>query len=129
MLRCGGKELSVRAYLEVTRLTVVESSIRGARRFPSLDTDLRCFEDSAMLIVISSADFHQFGIQIEDAIAFSHEYKNDLEFLRNFPGVDWMFIDFGATLESAYDGRMRFPSELVRSWGNLGVDICLSLYP
>jgi hypothetical protein len=81
---------------------------------------------------VSAADA-SFEEQTRDAISFLGQHQKDLELLKHIDTLESAYLDFG------YECRLNdtsvcvqgdfLPSELLSLAGNLGIGICLSLYP
>ena len=127
MLRISGGELNVDALVASTCLTSEAIHRRGDPRHSTRPGGKR-FKTSGASFVVSEADFDQFRIQNEDAIAFLSENKQELQTLMAFPGIEDGCLDFGIFFRDVPAQCDHFPAELVAIAGVLGLGIELSQY-
>jgi hypothetical protein len=77
---------------------------------------------------VSAAGFDQLDQQIEDAIAFLHEHKKDVDRLMALPSACGL-LDFGVSQKYSGTQFGRFSAELVCLAGKAGLGLELSMYP
>ncbi|HTU34940.1 MAG TPA: hypothetical protein VMF66_14155 [Candidatus Acidoferrum sp.] len=85
--------------------------------------------DSGFHADVSAADFSDLHGQIADAIEFVEQNRGELARLVNFPGVESVSVDFGIQDRDVPFQHERFPSNLVRMLGSLGICLEFTLYP
>jgi hypothetical protein len=76
-------------------------------------------------VAVSEADFTGLDTQIRDAIEFLRRNKAGLAGLRDAEAC----LDFGVERRDVAVQTVRFPAELLRLAGTLGISIEVSLYP
>ncbi len=129
ILRAGGKGVDVDALL--SQISMAPDSIwrSGEQRYPKSATNQKTNEHSGVRFLASGAEFSEFRKQIEEATAFLRENQNDIRGLMAFPGVEGVVLDFGAEIHPPGCASFTFPPELSAIAGNLGLSLCLSVYP
>ena len=86
-----------------------------------------------MSIETSKADFDNLKKQIADTIRYLKRNKDKLTHIALTKGIDDAVLDFGIDLR--IDNKKvgcqsdKFPSELLKLAGDLGIDIEFSIYP
>jgi hypothetical protein len=80
-------------------------------------------------VVASEADFSNVQVQIADAIHFLEQNQAELARLVGFPGVENLSLDFGIEERDVAAQSERFPPNLLRIVGNLGIWLEFTLYP
>jgi len=129
ILRASGKNFDVEQFVNDCSVKPIAIWHKGDPRFPKSNPDGKRHEDSGANFEISSADFSELEIQIEDARIFFKENEDIVCRLRNFPGVESVTADFGAEIHPPGWYCFTFPSDLLVLIGRLGVEISLSVYP
>lgn len=129
ILRAGGKDFDVDALLSQISITPDSFWRRGEKHYPKSATNQKTNEHSGVRFLASGADFSEFRKQIEEATAFLLENQNDIRVLMAFPGVEGAVLDFGAEIHPPGWASFTFPPELSGVAGNLGLSLCLSVYP
>ncbi len=76
-------------------------------------------------VAVSEVDFMSLDIQIRDAIEFLSRNTDGLASLRDVDAC----LDFGVERRDVAVQTVRFPPELIRLAGTLGMAIEVSLYP
>ena len=88
---------------------------------------------SGLSIKVSDADFNNLTQQIKDTIDFLKENKDKLWHISQTSEVEHATLDFGIELRIDFQKVVyqfeRFPNELLKLAGDLGLEIELSLYP
>jgi hypothetical protein len=129
VLRVGGPEFDVDAYLKQSTLRPHDVFRKGERRSK---TSSRINEESGFTVTASDADFENLPGQIRDTIIFLREHASELSTLRNFLGVAGIRVDFG--FNNRVDGQECavqvdvFPAELLKLCGEFGIDLLISQY-
>jgi hypothetical protein len=132
ILSIVGKELDVDGFIQKSGLEPYKTFYKGEPRLRTKpDGEKRAF--SGLSIETSNADFNQLDVQISDTIAFLKANKEKLQHIVTTKEVDHATLDFGIELRIDYDRVVyqfdRFPAELLRLAGGLGIDLEISLYP
>lgn len=78
---------------------------------------------------VSAADFSNLQDQIADAVQFVEQNQGELARLVGFPGVENVSVDFGVEERDVVAQSERFPPNLLRMLGNLGISLEITLYP
>jgi hypothetical protein len=129
IFRAGGKDFDVDALLSQISMAPDSFWHRGEKRYPLSATNKKTSEHSGVRFLASGAEFSEFRKQIEDAIAFLHKNEIDIKVLMAFPGIEGAVLDFGAEIHPPGWASFTFPPELSGVAGNLGISLCLSVYP
>ena len=129
VLRASGRTFDPDAFCVETTLPVCRSVRQGESRFPLTNPNGPSNVESRLHINVSDADFYEFETQINDAIAFLALHRSEIERLVNYPGVERLTLDFGIERRDVALQSDRFPPELIRFAGQLGLGIELSQYP
>ena len=79
--------------------------------------------------VVSDAAFAQFNKQKRDAIECLKTIQPVFKKIMNWPGLDEGSLDFGIYRRDVIAQFDKFPAELLKLAGDLGIDIELSCYP
>jgi hypothetical protein len=129
VLRVAGRDFDVDAYLRRGRLDPVAVYRRGEPKFKTKPrgAKVRC---SGCNILVSDRDFSDFPGQLREAVAFLKRNGSAVRALRRRPGVEQASLDFGVERRpTAIVETDRFPEELIRLAGTLGLALALSRYP
>lgn len=129
ILRAGGADLDVDAFLAGTSFTIHSCWRKGERRFPQSKTNQDVNATSGIRIVTSDADPSAFAQQLDDVASFLDLNLAGLQRLSSFPGVEWALLDSGAEIMPPGWASFSFPVGLLRLAGAAGVALCLSVYP
>ncbi len=88
---------------------------------------------SLLSIETSKADFDNLNKQIADTIRYLKRNKDKLAYVASTKGIDHAILNFGINLridkKKVLYQSDKFPSELLKLAGDLGLDIELSIYP
>ena len=68
-------------------------------------------------------------MQVADAVRFVEQNQAELARLVAFPGVEKVSLDFGIEERDMAAQSERFPANLLRVMGNLGIWLEFTLYP
>src|SRR6185312_5861014 len=127
-----GKDLDIDAFLAKTKLHGFTRIYKGEPRFKS-KPEGRKVEHSRIAIETSKADFDELDKQIKDTIRYLKTHKEKLSYINQVKEVDLALLDFGINLRIDKKKVLlqsdRFPAELLRLAGEIGLDIELSIYP
>jgi hypothetical protein len=107
--------------LRVTAPGIAVVAAGGSLKPYRLEGDTAHFE-------VSQAGFEELDQQIDDAIIFLREHKQDIDLLMALPSASGI-LDFGAAQKYAGAQFGRFSAELVCLAGKAGLGLELSLYP
>ena len=128
MFRISGENLDIETLLASISIPVTMSFKKGEPRFRK-KPDGKKNEASGAAFDVSTADFNDFEQQKRDAIAFLKTRELMIRKVMNWPGVQTGELDFGIWQRDVMVQCDRFPAELLRLAGGLGLDIELSRYP
>lgn len=128
MLRAGGREFDVDAFVASTALAVDSFWRRGELRSPH-SSNGRVNASSGLRVVVSEAGFSEFERQVEDVSIFLSRHRGAIRSLVGYLGVEDVELDFGVETSPPSWCSFRFPPELLRLAGDAGVTIVLSAYP
>ena len=132
ILTISGRNFDVDVFTDTTKLRPYRKSYRGQPKFKSKPggEKLTC---SSISIEASKADFDNLKKQIADTIRFLKRNKDKLAQIILTRGIDNAVLDFGIDLridkKNVLTQTDKFPSELLKLAGDLGLDIELSIYP
>jgi hypothetical protein len=129
VLRAFGADFAVDEFLATSCLVPISVFLKGEPRFPSSQPDGRKNELSGAIFSASDADFSDFSRQLEETQVFLHNFDSEIRALKRFPGLDGLYLDFGAETKPPYWSSFRFPSCLLKMVGDLEIDLELSVYP
>ena len=132
VLRAGGPNFDVDAFLVTSSLKAIRVRRKGELRFASKPDGPRS-ECSGFNADVSSKEWSDLPGQIDDAKAFLSEYEAELLRLRSFPGVDGVELDFPTHLRIGTNNVAvqtdRLPADILLAAGRLGMDIVMTIYP
>jgi hypothetical protein len=132
ILTISGQNFDIDTFINKSKLKPYKKSYKGQPKFKA-KPDGEKLSRSFLAIETSKADFDNLNIQITDTIRYLKRNKNKLTFLALTKGIDHAILDFGISLRIDKNNILsqsdRFPCELLKLAGNLGIDIELSLYP
>lgn len=128
VLRASGKDFEVDDFLKGSSLKALVVVHRGDARVPG-STSGSSHECSGMNISVSTREFSDLSGQIEDAIQFLSENRQELRRLRDFSGVEGIALDFPIEDRDVVFQRDTFPNKLLVLMGDLGVGLTVSRYP
>ena len=134
MLRVGGKDFDVDAYLREHPCETVRVWRKGEAVFPKSQPKGRKNEDSGLNMEVSNAERNDLDGEIEGAISFLEDEVNhhEIQDLIGYPGVEGGTLDFGIDLKDLSEYPLQsftFPPNLLSLAGDLGLCLEVSLYP
>jgi len=129
ILRAGGTNFDVAAFVKETSLVPDSLWRKGEKRFPRSKTSDAVNITSGVRFIASKFDFSELSKQIEEATAFLLQHHETIKVLASFPGVEAAVLDFGAEVYPPGWASFTFPPELLALAGSAGVSLCLSVYP
>lgn len=124
VLRTYGSEFHVDRFLQGSSLTPYEIYRKGELRA----TKQEAHDSSGLKVEVSTAEFEDLQKQVADAIAFLKTYRQELERLRSYPGVEGASLDFALTKRDVFCQYDTLPAELLHLAGGVGLDIVLSKF-
>jgi hypothetical protein len=127
VLRAWGVSFAVDEFLAASALKPITVFRRGERQSTKLEGPI--LEGSGFHAVASDAEFSDLEVQIADAVRFLEHNQRELARLVGFPGVDRISLDFGIDERDVVFQHERFPPNLLRIAGNLGIWLEFTLYP
>jgi hypothetical protein len=129
VLRVWGVDFDVDTFMASCKLEPSKVFRKGELRFPVSQPDGPRRNRSGVNFEVSSADFSELALQIEDALIFVRRHAESISELRAFPGVEDVTIDFGADIHPPGWCSFNFSSEVLLAVGKLGISLELSVYP
>jgi len=127
-----GKDFDIDAFLAKTKLKGFFKKHRGELLFEKLPKG-RKTQHSRIAIETSTADFDNLDKQIKDTIRYLKRNKEKLKYIKKVKDLELAVLDFGIKLK--IDGKNvvmqseRYPAELLKLAGDIGLDIETSIYP
>lgn len=127
-----GKDLDIDDFLAKSKLRGYIKRYKGEPMFKSKPNS-RKLAHSRTGIETSKAGFDDLDKQIKDTIKYLKKHKEKLCIIKETKGIELAVLDFGIALR--IDGKKvatqsdRFPSELLKLAGEIGLDVELSIYP
>jgi hypothetical protein len=125
VLRVRGANFNVDEFLAKSTLQPLIVARRGQAQYPNGPVP----DTSGFHVAVSDANFSQLQVQIEDAIRFLERNQNELARLAASPGIEKLSLDFGIEERSVAAQTERFPPNLLRAVGALGIWLEFTLYP
>jgi hypothetical protein len=125
VLRARGSTFAVDEFLAESSLQPITIYHRGEKQW----SKSRPMTASGFHADVSMADFSNLQGQIADAVQFVEHYQDELARLVGFPGVDHVSVDFGIEERDVAAQSERFPPNLLRKLGSLGICLEFTLYP
>jgi hypothetical protein len=125
VLRARGSSFAVDEFLAKSLLQPITVFHRGEKQ----SSRSRPMAASGFHTRVSAADFSNLQGQISDAIQFVERYQDELARLVGFAGVENVSVDFGIEERDIAAQSERFPPNLLRMLGSLGVWLEFTLYP
>lgn len=127
-----GKNFDIDEFLAKSKLRGFTKVYKGEPRFKSKPNGEKV-EHSRIGIQTSKAGFHELEKQIKDTIRYLKRHKDKLSHIKQFSEIDFATLDFGINLRIDKKKVLlqsdRFPNELLKLAGEIGLDIELSIYP
>jgi hypothetical protein len=124
VLRAAGATFDVDAFLKQSTFRPVVVYRKGQRRRPASRGVLSA---SGFNIVVSDSD-DPMETQVEYALTFLRDKRDELLRLIRFGGIEEIMLDFGVPQGDIAARSGRFPSELLVAAGVLGIDLQVSFY-
>lgn len=128
ILKAEGTDFLVDAFLDESGLVPSRIFRKGEPEFPTTQLDGRVWDISKVNIRVGEKGFDYLEAQIENAITYLKNNKDEIERLCHFPGVELVYLDFGVNKRDEVVECNYFPPELLYLSGKLGIGIELSQY-
>jgi hypothetical protein len=128
VLRVYGEGFDIDGFLRKSDLIPLVVSRKGEARLGSSRIQ-RQEEASGMNVSVSRRAFGDLAGQVEDAVDFLSQNRNELQRLSSFPGVQTILLDFPTEDRDSFVVRNTFPARLLILMGELGIGLTLSVYP
>jgi hypothetical protein len=125
VLRARGSSFAVDEFLAASTLQPITVFHRGEKQSPQS----RPMTASGFHTDVSVADFSNLQSQIADAVRFVEQNRGELARLVGFPGVEDVSVDFGIEERDVAAQSERFPPDLLKTLGSLGICLEFTLYP
>jgi hypothetical protein len=125
VLRARGSSFAVDEFLAASSLRPITVFHRGQKQ----SSKSRPMPASGFHADVSAADFSNLQGQIADAVQFVEQNRGELARLVGFPGVEDVSVDFGIEERDVPAQSERFPPNLLRAMGSLGISLAFTLYP
>ena len=129
VLRARGVSFAIDEFLAKSKLTPIAIFRRGQPQWPNAPSGSPIPNESGFHAVASEADFSNLQAQIADALHFLEQNQDELLRLVAFRGVERVTLDFGIEEREIAAQSERFPPNLLRILGNLGIFLEFTLYP
>lgn len=125
VLRARGSTFAVDEFLAESSLRPITIFHRGQKQ----SAKSQPVAVSGFHADVSPADFSNLLRQIADAVQFVEQNQAELARLVGFPGVENVSVDFGIEERDVAAQSERFPPNLLRMLGSLGIWLEFTLYP
>ncbi len=124
MLRASGATFDVDSFLKSSHFRPAVIYRKGQRRRPASRGSQAA---SGFNLVVSDSD-DPLETQVEYALVFLRDHRQELIRLARFGGVESLLLDFACPQGEIATRSARFPAELLTEAGALGIDIHVSFY-
>ena len=133
VLRVDGKQFDPRMLLERSRLPAYDSWREGEPRLLGAKLWRATHDSSGFKVDVSRKESTDLPGQIEDALRFLEQFKDELRAVVATAGVERVELDFPfavrATEQPPFLQSVFLPPNLLALAGELGVGIEISVYP
>ena len=123
VLRAAGDEFEPREFLSRSSFKACNVFVAGERRGSA-----SVWSTSGFTVDVSSASGEELEKQIEDALEFLDQYRDELSRLVNTRGLTDLNLDFGVNRRDVFVQSIYLPPELLKVAGSLQVGIEVSIY-
>ncbi len=124
--------MDIDAFVAKTRLRPYKKTYKGQPRFKTKPEGEK-IRYSLLSIETSKANFSDLNKQIKDTIQYIKKNKKKLAHISLTKEIEHATLDFGIDLRIDKKNVLiqsdKFPSDLLKLAGDLGLDIELSIYP
>ena len=122
VLRAAGVDFDVDKFAESSSFSPCEVYRKGEPK----GSRGKLREKSGLNVVVSEASGDDLRQQIDDALKFLEKNKTEIESLLSY--AEESSLDFGVWQRCEFARYYRFPPELLRLAGSLGLSVELSVY-
>ncbi len=129
VLRASGTNFDVDSFLKGSSLSALTVFHRGEVQFPTSTVSQRKSEHSGMNVSVSTREFSDLRGQIEDAVGFLSDNKEEMRRLCDFSGLERIDLDFPVEDRDAVRQSDGFPPRLLSLLGELRIGLIVSRYP
>jgi hypothetical protein len=133
VLRVDGSKFDPRAFLERSAIQAYEVWREGEPRRAGPKRLGPVHDSAGFKVDVSQKEWTNLAGQVEDAIAFLEQYREDLQVLTRTPSVAQVWLDFPFatpdTGEPPFLQSVFLPPRLLSLAGGLGVAVEVSIYP
>ena len=129
VLRISGEVFDVDDFLKSSPLKALIVVHRGDARGQGASAVGVRHERSGMNISVITREFSDLSGQIEDAIQFLSDNTQELQRLRDFPGVEKIELDFPIEDRAVVFQSDVFRPQLLKPMGDLSIGLVVSRYP
>ncbi|MGA6982686.1 MAG: hypothetical protein WBZ11_14115 [Candidatus Sulfotelmatobacter sp.] len=127
-LKASGTCFDVDEFLKVSSLDALNAFHRGDADFP-ISSVTRRGQYAGVSISVGVREFSDLNSQIRDAVDFLTANEQELQRLRDFPGLERMYLDFPVETRDMVFQSDAFPPHLLSLLGRLNIGLVLSRYP
>lgn len=132
ILTISGRKLDIDAFIDKSKLRPYRKSYKGQPKFKTKPNGEK-LSHSSLSIETSKADFNNLDKQIADTVRYLKRNKEKLINIALTKKIDYAGLDFAIDLRIDRKRVLyqsdKFPSNLLKLSGALGLDITLSIYP
>lgn len=129
VLRVCGEYFEVEKFLLTCPIEPLKVWHKGELRFPNTQPEGPTKINSGVNFEVSSADFAEFEIQLNDARDFFSRHATFTQEITKFPGVECVVVDFGTEIHPPGWCWFSVPPDILALLGASGVTLMLSVYP
>jgi hypothetical protein len=123
VLRASGDNFQPHKFLDESAFVPCNAFLKGERKAKDC-----AWDSSGFTVVISEASGDNFAQQIQDAVEFLRQHKEELARLMRCEGLDDARIDFGVSRKNGFLQSSYLPPELITLAGALGIGVEISIY-
>jgi hypothetical protein len=127
-LKASGTCFDVDEFLKISSLDALNAFHRGESHFP-LSCVTRRSQYAGVSISVGLQEFSDLDSQIQDAVNFLTANEQELKRLRDFPGLERMYLDFPVESRDMVFQSDAFPPHLLSLLGRLNIGLVISRYP
>jgi hypothetical protein len=127
-LKANGTCFDVDEFLKVSSLDALNAFHRGEAQFP-ISSVTRKSQYAGVSVSVGVREFSDLDHQITDAIEFLTANETELMRLRNFPGLERMYLEFAVENRDMVFQSDAFPPLLLSLLGRLNIGLVVSRYP
>jgi hypothetical protein len=125
VFRVAGINFNIDDFLATTSLHPCDIYHKGAPRGQTG----KLYDKSGITVVVSEASGGELNQQIQDAIVFLENNKDELNRLQSYIEEAEMVLDFGIWSKEIFVQSHYLPPKLLQLAGDTGIGIELSIYP